>query len=75
LFGKRKDDEPDMVGKEISVVMSVEHTGHAGFDAQKGSFDTRNLPEQLQVLFDAVESSLQARWAPRRSQPTRPRTF
>jgi hypothetical protein len=36
LFGKKKDDEPEMIGKEISPVMSVEHTGHAGFDATEG---------------------------------------
>jgi hypothetical protein len=55
---KKKDEEPELIGKEISVVMSVEHTGHAGFDRSKGAFDTRNLPVELQRLFDAVEASL-----------------
>jgi hypothetical protein len=36
MFSKRDEAEPEMVGKEISVVMSVEHVAHAGYDAKKG---------------------------------------
>lgn len=32
--------------------------GHAGFDKTKGTFDTRNLPVELQRLFDQVEMAL-----------------
>jgi hypothetical protein len=59
LFGRRTESEYDATrGRDIGVVMAVEHTGHAAYDAKKGGFDTRGLPPQLQRLFDAVEQAL-----------------